>query len=71
MATNPSGRRGSGKVQSFEVRLIEDPAVQEALNRKLRRPGEPSWVGRWLPTALLGAALLLAAFLGFLLRGLL
>jgi hypothetical protein len=61
----------SEELTEFDARMIDDPAEIERLNRTLRRPGEPTWVRRWLPAAVLVAALLLAGVLGFLLRGLL
>jgi hypothetical protein len=61
----------SAEPTEFDARVIDDPKEVELLLRRLRRPGEAPWVQRWLPTALLAAALLLAGFLGFLLRGLL
>ncbi len=71
MSSGSKETRPSGQGQVFEFKLIDDPVEQERLNRELCRPGERSRVRRWLPTAVWVAALLLAGFLGFLLRGLL
>jgi hypothetical protein len=71
MSSGSKETRASGQGQVFEFKVIDDPVEQERLNRELRRPGDRWRVQRWLPRVVLVAALVLAGFLGFLLRGLL
>jgi hypothetical protein len=71
MAGNQGRTRGDGAPLEFVIDASAKGPGPRPRPEHLRRPGERSRLWRWLPTAILVAALVLAGFLGFLLRGLL